>query len=496
MVSGVRKQWFLCILVLFAQTFCYSQAQEGAGAPIDFGSLFANKPEQDVIEEPKSRWADLQFSGYLKNETAYRIREPRSITKIRNIAYLNAKYPVTGDVNFNFTGWAYYDHAYDIYNYETIAARLERNSDEPLAFVENLPQEKDSPVAAIRELYFDVASDKWDARIGKQYIVWGVLEGVRIVDEMNPMDFRELILPDLLDYRMSLWSTKVDYYTSHGDIQLVWIPDLQFHKPAPPGSEWELLQEVPGTRKPESWTLQNSELGLRWSTDIADTEMTFSYFYTWDDFPVVFRTVQIGGREPQFYPTYTRISMYGMTAVRQMGEYILKGELAYVQDKFFGRSNTADADGDGYVDTSGEAQKDHIRWGAGVDFVLLGWDMAVGGMQWIILDYEPGLIQKRFDTSFNVFVRREFPEYSMTLQALWIYLQTMNESYLKPKATFQISSNFQVAIGMDIFDGPKSDFGQSTINLQGQFNTSVQQAQFVGNFHDNDRVFLEFKYSF
>lgn len=491
----MRKPWLLCLIALLAQPFCSALAQESLGQPADLDAVFGNDVEQGVDVRDQDLWSKLQVSGYLKNETAYRIREPRSVTKLRNIAYLNAKYPVAQGLNFNFSGWAYYDHAYDLFNYETIAARLERNSDEPLAFIENLPQEKDSSVAAVREFYFDIGSKNWDARIGKQYIIWGVLEGVRVVDEMNPMDFRELILPDLLDYRISLWSTKVDYYTSYGDFEFVWIPELRFNKPAPPGSEWELLQEVPGTRRPESWRWENSEVGLRLSKDIADTEMTFSYFYTWDDFPVVFRTVQIGGNAPEFYPTYTRLSIYGLTAVRQMGSYILKGELAYVKDKFFGRRNTADADGDGYVDSSGEAQKDHIRWGAGVDFVLFGWDMAVGGMQWVILDYEPGLIQRRHDTSFNMFVRREFPEYSMTVQALWIYLYQLNETYLKPKVMFQITNRFQVAVGLDIFDGARSDFGQSTIGQQ-VFDVSIQRAQFVGNFHDNDRVFLEFKYSF
>lgn len=491
----MRKQWLVYGLVFCAQPFSLSLAQDVGGAK-DFGSLFANTERAQVEEERESLWSRLQVSGYLKNETAYRIREPRSVTKIRNIAYLNTKYPFTDAVNFNFSGWAYYDLAYDLYNYETISARLERNSKDPLAYVENLPEEKDSPVAAIRELYFDISADKWDARLGKQYIVWGVLEGVRIVDEMNPMDFRELILPDLLDYRISLWSTKVDYYSSIGDIQLVWIPDLKFHKPAPPGSEWELLQEVPGTRKPDSWTLQNSEYGVRWSGSVADTEVTLSYFYTWDDFPVVFRTVKIGGQAPDFYPTYTRISIFGATAVKQMGDYILKGELAYVKDKFFGLRNTADADGDGYVDTNGEAQKDHVRWGVGTDFVTMGWDVALGGMQWIVLNYDDSLIQKRFDTSFNVFARREFPEYSMTAQLLWIYLQTMHETYLKPKLTFQLSSNFQMAVGMDIFSGQKSDFGVTRLNEQGQFNVSIQQAQFLGNFRDNDRAFVEFKYSF
>ena len=485
----------LCIAVACCLFLTSVFAQTDELGP-DFDALVSQVTEN---EEESGIWSDLSISGYLKNETAYRIREPRSITKIRNIVYLNAQYPFGSRVNFNFTGWAYYDLAYDLFNYETIAARLERNSEEPLAFVENLSQEKDSPVADVRELYFDIGFNKLDLRIGKQYVVWGVLEGVRIVDEINPQDFRELILPDLIDYRIPLWTVKLDYYADIGDVELLWIPDLRFHRPAPPGSEWELLQEVPGTRKPESWKLENSEFGIKLDTNLLNTEFSFSYFYTWDDFPVIFRTVKIGASAdegPVFYPSYTRISMYGITAVKPIGDYILKGEFAYVEDKFFGRSNIADANNDSYVDTNGEAQKNHIRWGVGVDFVTLGWDVALGMMQWIILDYEENLIQNRIDTSYNVFIRREFPQYSMTAQALWIYLQQLNETYLKPKLTFQVTDKFQIAVGMDLFDGPQSDFGLSSVTAQGQFNAAIQRAQFLGNFHDNDRVFLEFKYSF
>ena len=488
----LRRWTFLLAIVVFLPA--PASAQEKL-SEADSESVFS--PDQELEISTSNFWSKFILSGYFKNETAYRIREPRSITKIRNIAYLNAQYPVHEDVNFNFSGWAYYDHAYDLFHYETIAARLERNSEEPLAFVENLPQEKDSPVAAVRELYLDVSSENWDVRLGKQYIIWGVLEGVRIVDEVNPMDFRELILPDLLDYRVSTWSTKLDYYSDWGDLEVIWIPDLQFHKPAPEGSEWELLQEVPGTREPESWTLKNSEIGFKWDVNLLDTELSFSYFYTWDDFPVIFRSVKVDGTvDAVFYPTYTRISMYGLTAVRQAGPLILKAELAYVEDKFFGRSNIADADGDGFVDTSGEAQKDHIRYGLGTDFVLMGWDVALGMMQWIILDYEENLIQAENDTSFNLFLRREFPSRSMTAQMLWIYLSDLHESYIKPKVFFQITNNFQIAVGMDLFDGNKSDFGVSSVSAQGEFNAAIQRAQFLGNFHNNDRVFFDFKYSF
>ena len=126
---------------------------------------------QSETEKQDSFLSDLQLSGYLKNETAYRYRIPRSITKIRNVAYINAKYPYSPRLKFNFSGWAYYDIAYNLFDYDTISARFERNASEPLAFIVTLPREKDASGAAIRELYADMYLDNLDVRLGKQFVV-------------------------------------------------------------------------------------------------------------------------------------------------------------------------------------------------------------------------------------------------------------------------------------------------------------------------------------
>lgn len=459
----------------------------------------------DGQEGQASFWSKWRFTGYLKNETAYRVREPRSITKIRNIAYLNAQYTFSKTVKFNYTGWAYHDLAYNLFDYRTIVARSERNSLEPLVFVETLPQEKDSPVTETREMYLDFFLKNIDIRIGKQYVVWGVLEGVRITDEINPIDFRELILADLLDYRIPLWTVKLDHYRGDTTYEFIWIPDIQFHKPAPRGSEWELLQDIRDdqgnvlTKFPKSFAPENSEVGFKVNTTILDTEVALSYFYTWDDFPVIFRTARVDqtpNNPPILYPTYTRMSMYGATVVKQVGPVIVKTEAAYVTDKYFGLKNTVDRDGDGFTDSNGELQRDHIRWGIGLDFNIFGMDMSPGYTQWNIIDYEDGFIQPQNDSSFSFFGRKEFPQNSAIFQVLWIYLIKMDESLLKPKLTFQASDKLQVSGGLDLFYG-KSGFlgnvGDGTANL---IAAAQQRPQFLGNFHDNDRIYMEFKYSF
>lgn len=478
-------------------------AQQEQGGADDLESIFFEGGalpggEEAAPKEEPSVWDNLSFRGYLKNETAYRYKEPRSITKIRNIFYLSGEYPFGVDYNLFFSGWTYHDLAYDLFDYETITARFVRDEDKPLVFVDNLLQEKDSPVTEFRELYLDIFSQNADIRIGRQFVVWGVLEGIRITDEINPLDFRELILPDLLDYRIPLFTVKLDYYGEENAYQFLWIPEIKFHKPAPPGSEWELLQEVPNTTYPESYKFSNSEFGFKLSRNIFDAEFSFSYFYTWDDFPVIFRSAPIdSATDPTFFPTFTRINMYGATMVKQLGPGILKGEFAYVPDKYFGLQNDTDEDGDGFLDSQGELQKKHIRWGLGYDFNLWGTDFSPAISQWIILDYNENLIQEKVDTSLTLFARKPMPQRSAVFQLLVIALLNLDEVFIKPEITFNITDRFEITTGLDLFYGQKSKLGVSASGgAVTNLNTIEQSAQFFGNFNDNDRVFAEFKYTF
>ncbi len=484
-------RYFLFFLLLATTAANAAQAQpDGNGS--------AAGPEATGNDGWHRFLSSFNLSGYLKNETAFRFDEPRSITKIRNIVYLNAERALGDWGGFKFAGWAYYDLAYDLFDYQTISARSVRDEDQPLVFIANLEEEKDSPVAEIRELYLDLFFENADVRIGKQFVVWGVLEGIRITDEINPLDFRELIMPDLLDYRIPLWTLKIDYYGEQNSYQFLWIPEIRFHEPAPRGSEWELLQRVPGTEEPESFRLENSEIGFKVTRTIKETELTLSYFWTWDDFPVIFRSAQIDSAlDPEFFPTYTRINMFGGTFVRQAGPAILKGEVVFVPDKYFGLANDVDDNNDGFLDHQGALKKKHIRWGLGVDFNWLGTDWSPAISQWIILDYDPDLIQDEFDTSLTLFARKPLPQRSAVFELLAIALVNLKELYLNPEWTFDITDRFQIATGLDLFFGDKSQLGVSVGGGGVASPNAIEQnAQFFGNFNDNDRVYVEFKYAF
>ncbi|MCU7914447.1 MAG: RNA polymerase-associated protein rapA [Candidatus Thiodiazotropha sp. (ex Gloverina cf. vestifex)] len=57
----------------------------------------------------------------------------------------------------------------------------------------------------LRELYLDTNAWGWDFRLGKQQVVWGTADGIKLLDIINPTDFRELNQNAMEDSRIPIW---------------------------------------------------------------------------------------------------------------------------------------------------------------------------------------------------------------------------------------------------------------------------------------------------
>ena len=89
----------------------------------------------------------------------------------------------------------------------------------------------------LREFYLDATVDETYLRIGKQQIVWGEADGLKVLDVVNPQSFREFILDDFEDSRIPLWSVKTE--TPLGEnttLEVIWIPDQTYHELPEPDS--------------------------------------------------------------------------------------------------------------------------------------------------------------------------------------------------------------------------------------------------------------------
>lgn len=74
----------------------------------------------------------------------------------------------------------------------------------------------------LRELYFDVPAAGWDFRLGKQQVVWGTADGIKLLDMINPTDYRELNQNAAEDSRIPVWMINAEkYFDSGANIQVI-----------------------------------------------------------------------------------------------------------------------------------------------------------------------------------------------------------------------------------------------------------------------------------
>lgn len=74
----------------------------------------------------------------------------------------------------------------------------------------------------LRELYVDTYGFGWDFRLGKQQVVWGTADGIKLLDIINPTDYRELNQNVMEDSRIPIWMINAERNVGDsGNIQLI-----------------------------------------------------------------------------------------------------------------------------------------------------------------------------------------------------------------------------------------------------------------------------------
>ncbi|MES9941274.1 MAG: RNA polymerase-associated protein rapA, partial [Candidatus Thiodiazotropha sp. 6PLUC7] len=151
---------------------------------------------------PSAALAEVDISGYLKNETSVFTRDGQltgeadtmldqeghdkgDLLKFEN----SARVFMNGYVGDSITWHADLNFIYDTegVNDDYEGHRLYTQHD------------------YLRELYMDTTVLDWDLRLGKQQVVWGTADGIKLLDIINPTDFRELNQNAMEDSRIPIW---------------------------------------------------------------------------------------------------------------------------------------------------------------------------------------------------------------------------------------------------------------------------------------------------
>lgn len=422
----------------------------------------------------------LRVDQSLQQETAYRVASEPAFTKLLSFYQIESRYRHSSRVDFTAIGRISYDPIYDVQD-------LSRTNPFQDRFQQSTPRsisDVDAFDITLKEAYGDFFFDKVDLRIGKQITRWGVIEGFRITDELNPLDFNEFILREIEDRYIPLWMLKLDTYFQNTTFQLVWIPELKFHEPAPPGSEFEQFQTPPGLEAPPK-TFRNTEVGLRLSTHLNGFDLAVSLFDGWDDFPTASRSIfglgENSAGQSSGATRYHRIKTLGFTVTKGLGSEVFKGEFAYVSGRAFGTFASSVA---GDPSISKEVERPQFKYG-------LGWDTRLPfgietffqfSQQWI-KGHESFIIADELDSGASLVLQKKLLNEALFLKLLVLYIMNDNEAMIRPRVTYRWTDRVTQSIGADIFEGKEGNIQQDDF-------------RFIGFFDRNDRIYTEIRYSF
>jgi len=170
-------------------------------------------------------------------------------------------------------------------------------------------------------------TDRLDTKIGRQIVVWGTLDNLRVTDVLNPLDLRLPGLTDIDDLRLPVTMVKFDYYFGNWGLGVMAIPEVRFSKLPVFGSDF---YPFPQPRPPEG----DPEEGFQ---DMQAAAALTGFFSGWD---IGFYWANIyndqsyaklvsPGPPEQFVRNHPRINMLGTAANLAFGNWLWKAEAAW-----------------------------------------------------------------------------------------------------------------------------------------------------------------------
>jgi len=326
----------------------------------------------------------------------------------------------------------------------------------------------DNTDAELREFYVETAIGRSFLTIGKQQVVWGKADGLKVLDVVNPQEWREFILDDFDDARIPLWSINSEIPIDDVTLQLLWLPDQSYHEYAEGDDTYRFTspllvpQPPPGTAvsmqaidKPNR-TIQDADWGARLSTFWNGWDLTFNYLYHYDDRPALFRQLSTTPTGPvaTITPRYQRSQLIGSSFSSAFGDLTLRGEVGYAIDRYISTSAINDVDG--------VVKNDEISYVLGLDwFGLSDTLISTQLFQSQLSNHQPGMLRDDRDTTMTFLIQHDFNNDTITTELLWLHNLDLDDGLARPKVTYQMNDSITLWLGADIFYGDQTGlFGQ------------------------------------
>lgn len=194
---------------------------------------------------------------------------------------------------------------------------------------------KEQTGITLREAYLSYANAHVDLRAGRQIIIWGVADALRLTDQISPMDYTEFLAQDYDDIRTPVNAFRLRLVRQAFNVELVCIPVSDFFTlPTDERNPWAAHIDAPmpytfdlDSRKPKT-RLRNVEFGGRLSVNLSGIDFSFCGLHTWNKMPAFSYAVDPSGASMTVVGHYRRLTMFGTDVSFPVGRFVVRGELA------------------------------------------------------------------------------------------------------------------------------------------------------------------------
>jgi len=325
-----------------------------------------------------------------------------------------------------------------------------------------------------REAFMEYTGEGWGFKAGRQIIIWGQADGMKITDVISPMDLSEFLAQDYDDIRMPVNAITISRFADFYELELLCVPLFESYRLPGEGNPWALDLtggmdniHIDPAVEPEA-TLKNMEYGGKLAFYLSGIDLELTALHTWNKMPVYrYRTGDVE-EDLHIVPEHHRMGFVGLSFSKSLSAFILRGESAF----YFGRKYTQSTEGMG----NGLPESNSINYLLGIDWYP-GNEWMVSGQfsdEWI-LDHTNAILNPEHSLISTFALSKKLFRSNLKL-ASFAYFQ-LNEGafFLRNSADYALSDNIHVSTGVDWFHGDSGTFS---------------------HYKDNSQVWVKAKYSF
>ncbi len=420
--------------------------------------LFSDAPAQKAAPEKASPWGALDMSGMLMGKITHDLHESDNSGQermLRNILRVEGKWTpplLTENPAGTEAGSTY------------LLASMQSDY---LGFAPDPPS--DDYDLGLYEAYLNHAGPNWDLRLGRQIVRWGKADQISPVDNVNPEDLREFVIPDLEDRKVPNWMARLRLFPGDLTLEGVFIPFFQENTFDYSGNTWALLGvDDQGLRIDEDEPAQgmdNADWGMRASASMGGWDMALSYLYATQKNPHL-RFEPLAPQGPTLHADYRRQHIVGWEFETTVDKFGFRGEGAYFDEQSL------------VTQGMNSVSRPTTHAVIGVDYLgEADWYINVQLSHQHVFDHEDDILFLRQDNFYlSGEINREFWRGNTMLKLRYAVDLHDGGSLLTPEAILTYFENLELSLGANLFFGP--------------------EASYFGRYRDNDQGFFKAVYHF